>query len=90
MFIVDVKLRHSISDLIAFHNNNTQVDVLVLDFGKAFDTVSHAKLIYKLNTFGINSYLANRIQDWLLGRSFRVIVNSHFSQPTNVTSGVPQ
>ena len=65
-----------------------QVDVLVLDFSKAFDTVSHRKFIHKLKAFGINSQLLAWIQEWLLGRSFCVLVNGGLSPPTKVTSGV--
>ena len=44
------QLIHTITDLSIFNNFNTQVDVLVLDFSKAFDAVSHSKLIHKLKT----------------------------------------
>ena len=49
------QLIHTLSDLTIFNNQNVQVDVLILNFSKAFDTVSHSKLIHKLKAFGINS-----------------------------------
>jgi len=33
------------------------VDVIYLDYRKAFDTVPHARLLHKLATFGIDSHL---------------------------------
>lgn len=84
------QLIHTVSDLTGFHNNSTQVDVLVLDFSKAFDTVSHQKLIHKLKSYGLNPNLVAWIQDWLSCRTFSVLVNGCLSPPTRVTSGVPQ
>ena len=54
------QLIHTVSDLTGFHNNSTQVDVLVLDFSKAFDTVSHqTQIIWTQSQFsGLDSRLA--------------------------------
>ncbi|XP_065640464.1 uncharacterized protein LOC136073043 [Hydra vulgaris] len=62
----------------AFHNR-TPVDALYTDFKKAFDSVSHKKLLSKLLTFGIS---ANRKQRVVLGKSVTDWVD--------VLSGVPQ
>ena len=64
------QLIHTLSDLTIYNNQNVQVDVLVLDFSKAFDIVSHSKLIHKLKAFGINYQLLAWIQEWFLNRSF--------------------
>ena len=64
------QLIHTLSDLTIFNNQNVQVDVLILDFSKVFDTVSHSKLIHKLKAFGINYQLLAWIQEWFLNRSF--------------------
>lgn len=84
------QLIHTLTDLAMFNNTSSQVDVIILDFSKAFDTVSHTKLIHKLRAFGFNSKLVCWIESWLDGRSFKVVVNGCSSQPTRVTSGVPQ
>ena len=50
--------------------NSLQTDVLIMDFSKAFDKVSHNLLTHKLNCYGIqglqnkwiHSFLSNRTQ----------------------------
>ena len=66
-----------------------QVDVAILDFSKAFDTVPHNKLLHKLDQYGIKG----SIQTWLrnfLTRKMRTIVEGETSEETTVDSGVPQ
>jgi len=45
-----------------------------IDFCKAFDTVSHQKLILKLEKFGINGNLLSWISDFLSERTQKVKV----------------
>jgi hypothetical protein len=66
------------------------VDVVYLDFAKAFDSVPHQRLISKLNSYGIISEVQSWITDFLVGRRQRVHVNGSFSDWSEVTSGVPQ
>ena len=66
------------------------VDVVYLDFSKAFDTVPHARLVEKLKSAGISGNILNWISDWLNGRSQRVVLNGKSSGWTSVLSGVPQ
>ncbi len=61
-----------------------------LDFAKAFDTVSHPKLLHKLRAYGFDGKALQWIQSFLGGRSQRVRVGTSFSEPVSVTSGVPQ
>ena len=39
-------------------------DAIYLDAAKAFDSVSHQKLIYKLQKIGIDSWLAQQFLEW--------------------------
>ena len=45
--------------------NRFSVDSAYLDFAKTFDTVSHHKLIFKLERYGINGYLFTWIKAFL-------------------------
>lgn len=65
-------------------------DVIYLDFSKAFDKVSHKRLIYKLETYGVEGRILGWIKDFLSNRSQRVVVDGHASPEAAVTSGVPQ
>ena len=56
------------------------VDVVYLDFSKAFDKVRHNRLINKIQTHGIGCLVANWIESWLSNRYQRVVLNGHMSQ----------
>ena len=66
------------------------VDIINLDIAKAFDTVSHQKLIYKLFSLGVEGQLLNWIQAYLTNRSQFVCLNNSYSDSKPVISGVPQ
>ena len=66
------------------------IDVIYLDFQKAFDSVPHQRLIQKLTSFGINSKILQWIKDFLWNRTQQVVLNGQKSSTTSVTSGVPQ
>ena len=74
---------------IALKNCNI-VDVVYFDFAKAFDTVSHVKLIHKLQAYGVRGSLLSLIADFLDGRSQRVMLPGGASTWKPVLSGVPQ
>ena len=66
------------------------VDVVYLDFAKAFDKVDHNILLHKLKHLNINGKTLQWIKSFLEGRLQRVIVNGQLSKPHPVVSGVPQ
>lgn len=66
------------------------IDVVYLDFAKAFDTVPHAKLLYKMNMYGLTGMILEWIKAYLAQRTQRVNVNGTLSSWKDVTSGVPQ
>ncbi len=66
------------------------VDVIFLDFAKAFDKVPHRRLMTKVKAFGIQGLIYGWIKDWLTGRTQRVVLNGCASGWEEVLSGVPQ
>ena len=84
------QLLRTIHDFALNLNNKTQTDVILLDFCKAFDKVSHCLLLHKLDHYGIRGPTFEWISSFLTGRSQRVVCNGCVSDAVNVTSGVPQ
>lgn len=71
-------------------DKNQPVDVIYLDFKKAFDLVPHQRLICKLKHYGIGGQLLKWLQDFLEGRRSCVRVSDQVSTHFPVKSGVPQ
>ena len=65
-------------------------DILYFDFRKAFDQVSHHKLLVKMKNLGIDQKSINIVRDFLSGRSMKVKVGDVFSICKKVLSGVIQ
>ena len=70
--------------------NKRPVDVIYVDFRKAFDTVPHERLLIKLKSLGVSERLLRWIRDFLNNRSMRVVVNGEESHSIEVKSGIPQ
>lgn len=77
-------------DILKVADNRKQVDLVFLDFRKAFDKVPHKRLLNKLSSYGIQGDLVNWIEQWLTKRNQRVILENHISKKVHVKSGVPQ
>ncbi|RMC04149.1 hypothetical protein DUI87_19487 [Hirundo rustica rustica] len=66
------------------------VDVVYLDFSKAFDTLSHSTLLEKLAAHGLDRSTLCWVKNCLHGRAQRVLGNGAACSWQPVTSGVPQ
>ena len=71
-------------------DNKDSVDVVYLDFSKAFDTVPHNRLIAKLKSFGIGGRVLDLLISFLSDRSQIVTIRNSLSSSLPVSSGVPQ
>ena len=86
----EIQLITTTHDLLSSFNSKSQIDVAILDFSKAFDTVPHAGLLGKLEHYGIDSKILLWITNFLNNRKQRVVVDGSFSNYADVESGVPQ
>ena len=73
----------------ALHKHR-KLDVLYIDFMKAFDKFSHLKLIHKLKANGFGCKLIDWISAFLIGRKQRVVIGESSSSWCDVGSGVLQ
>ncbi|CAM4659774.1 unnamed protein product [Caretta caretta] len=91
------KGKSCLTNLIVFYDEITDsvdmgkaVDVIYLDFSKAFDMVSHSILASKLKTYGLDEGNIRWIESWLDLRAQWVVINGSMSSWQLVSSRVPQ
>ncbi|KAK4806789.1 hypothetical protein QYF61_005585 [Mycteria americana] len=75
-----MKGRSCLTNLISFYDRVTclvdegkAVNVVYLDFSKAFDTVSHSILLEKLAAHGLDGHTLRWVKNWLDGQAQRVV-----------------
>jgi len=83
-----------LTNMMAFYDGMTSwvdegraVDVVYLDFSKAFDFVSHNSLIGKLRMCGLDEWTVRWLENWLNGRAQRIVISGTESSWRPVTSG---
>ena len=79
-----------LEEVTSYIDKGYPVDVINLDFSKAFDRVPHRRLISKLTAQGITGKTNRWIESWLTDRSQRVCISGAESDWQKVISGVPQ
>ena len=91
------KNRSTLSQLLVHYDeiikaleNGENVDVVYLDFKKAFDKVDHGILLHKLKKLGITGKIGRWIQNFLQKRQQQVLVKGKKSKKFPLISGVPQ
>lgn len=85
---------HQINRIVNIIKSNKRkkksTGMIILDVEKAFDTVWHNGLLYKLIQAGIPKYLCKLVSNFLTDRTFTVSVNDTMSSPKSISSGLPQ
>ena len=89
-FSCETQLLTTMNDLFLAYDQSKQVDIAILDFSKAFDTVPHKKLLHKLNSYGITGQVHTWLSNFLMNRTMRVVLEGETSEEVKVESGVPQ
>ena len=84
------QLLESIEKWTEFLDQGYSVDVIYLDFQKAFDSVPHQRLLKKIYGYGIRGNLYNWIEDFLTHRRQRVVMNSTKLEWAIILNGIPQ
>ena len=84
------QLLEVMNDLTCSMDNGYDIDILYLDFKKAFDSVPHERLIIKLKAYGITGQVLRWISAFLLNRTQQVRVGTATSGVGMVLSGIPQ
>ena len=80
----ETQLFISIQDLAKSLADGNQIDIILLDFSKAFDKVPPERLIHKLNYYGIRDKNLNWITDFLGNRQQQVLLNGIASSKLSV------
>ena len=69
---------------------NLVTNVVYTDIAKAFDSVSHQKLLRVIKSYGLSETVCNCVRDFLTGRTQQVAITDKVSSSLSVLSGVPQ
>jgi len=83
-------LLETINDWTLAIDNRNAISVVYIDFARAFDTVCHSKLCYKLSRYGVTGNLLKWIQSFLTDRSQCTRVGQSCSDYVNLSSGIVQ
>ena len=88
---VNTALLRVYDDIAVVVDRKQNAALLLLDFSKAFDTISHRRLCFKLaSRFRFQYTAIELIRSYLTGRTQSVFCRNTHSSKLDVTSGVPQ
>ena len=84
------QLLDHVDNILKTLNNGEEVDVIYLDYAKAFDKVDHRILLAKAKRYGIDGKMLQWLTEFLSQRLQTVVVEGAKSSFSLVVSGVPQ
>lgn len=71
-------------------DNKEKCLTVFFDLQKAFDTVSHGKLLITLENYGFRNNALKLIESYLENRQQTAYINNTYSEPRKIEFGVPQ
>ena len=71
-------LLESAHEWIVGLSNSNNIDVVYVDFSKAFDSIVFSKLLFKLEQYGITGTLLKWLSGFINGRTQRVVIENCF------------
>ena len=83
-------LLHALEEVTSILDDGDCVDILYLDFSKAFDKVQHQRLLSKMRAMNIDDKVLAWVKAWLSNRSQRVVLNGKASNSIPVPCSVGQ
>ena len=84
------QLLYVMENFTQYFDEGIPIDVLYLDFRKAFDSVPHERLLTKIEAYGVTDNVLRWTRSFLSGRTQKVRVGSAMSNEAPVISGIPQ
>ena len=64
--------------------------MILINLQKAFDTIDHDILLKRLSAIGFSNHTIGWFKSYLSNQLFRVNLEKCYSDPSNITCGVPQ
>lgn len=86
----ETQLVTTLDDICRSGDRGNNINLLILDFSKAFDSVPHVRLMRKLEHYGITGDIGRLIKNWLSDRHQQVAMDGSLPEPVKVRSGVPR
>lgn len=77
VFSCEIQILAASNDIMSSLTKVHKVDVIAMDFTKAFDTVPHMKLLHKIHQYGIQGLLHSWLTYFLYNRQMKVVVAFH-------------
>ena len=72
------------------YDKGLMTGMMLIDLQKAFDTIDHDILWKRLSAIGFSNHIIGWFKSYLSNRLFRVNLGNCYSDPSNITCGVPQ
>ena len=79
-----------LDDFLNKLDNNSNINLILLDLSSAFDTINHSILIKRLEDIGIIGITLTWVKSYLSEITFSIKIDNHYSSTCKIYYGVPQ